>query len=343
MSTETKRGFTIVELLTVMSIIIIMMGILVPAMSRVRRYAKVVTQKGQFSDISKGLELYRNDHQDTYPDSGATSTDFATTTVSYPGAMRLCEALLGQDGMGFHPSSRFSADGLIPDPADPATSLDLYLFNLCVITEPTLYDQPGVPAEKLLIDNLQERVKYVDAENIKAVQLRNLFNAGWAFDTVQNYYTAVQGPLNGNLRNAVIGDVFMRASIQGGNLPEGCPPRVGQKAGMPVLYYKADPSKLNHDTLTPLAPGTPNTNIYNFDDNYAITALGCPWESTQTTNHPIADMTATPQGALLFYKQITNTKITSTPRPHNEDSYLLVSAGWDGLYGTKDDVFNFTE
>ena len=55
MSKKTK-GFTIVELLTVMSIIIILMGVLVPALNRVRRFSKIVTQRGQFHEISKGLE-----------------------------------------------------------------------------------------------------------------------------------------------------------------------------------------------------------------------------------------------------------------------------------------------
>ncbi len=45
----------------------------------------------------------------------------------------------------------------------------------------------------------------------------------------------------------------------------------------------------------------------------------------------------------VFYKAITNDKVTATPRPHNEDGYILMSAGWDGLYGTKDDVFNFAD
>jgi hypothetical protein len=50
-----------------------------------------------------------------------------------------------------------------------------------------------------------------------------------------------------------------------------------------------------------------------------------------------------PPGPLVFLKAITNDKVTSTPRPHNEDGYILLSAGWDGLYGTQDDVYNFAK
>ena len=104
-----QKGFTIIELLTVMSIIIILMGVLVPALSRTRRFARVVTQKHQFYEIDKGLELYRTAHQDTYPDSDPC--DMAASPQPYCGAMKLCEAMLGQDGMGFHPLSRFLANG----------------------------------------------------------------------------------------------------------------------------------------------------------------------------------------------------------------------------------------
>ena len=29
------------------------------------------------------------------------------------------------------------------------------------------------------------------------------------------------------------------------------------------------------------------------------------------------------------------------PRPYRADSYILISAGYDGLYGTRDDICNF--
>jgi type II secretory pathway pseudopilin PulG len=324
---KQTKGFTIIELLTVMSIIIILMSVLVPALSRTRRYAKTVTQRAQFHEISKGLELFRNDHSDTLPDSGPIDT--APTPAGYCGAMKMCEALVGQDGMGFHPSSRFLAD-----PTVAGTIPDIYRFDLCTETS-----SADIVANPTLAANLRERIKYVDSDNIKAVRLRNLFAPGWTFSGVQNN-CAPQGAFNETLRNAVITDVFLRATIQAGTPPIGCDDRAGQKAGMPVLYYKADPSKLSHDAVkTP--PDCPSPNIYNYDDNYAITALGCPWESTRATEHPM--YLPNPPGPLVFLDAITNKKVTSTPRPHNEDGYILISAGWDGLYGTRDDVFNFAD
>ena len=320
-STKTK-GFTIIELLTVMSIIIILMSVLVPGLARSRRYAKVVVQKGQFNEITKGLELFRNDHQETYPDSGAADTN----GDGYCGAMKLCEALLGRDGMGLHPSSNFQA-----------IQTGTYPFDLCTIIPPTAYTGTS-PPQPALAANLRERNKYTDAENIKAYRLQDIYT--WEITTGVSFYTptATFKSTTADIPNAVIGDVFQRADIKGGTTR--CLARAGQKVGMPVLYYKADPSKLAHDTITQPVAGTPNTNIYNFDDNYAITALGCPWEGSAPptgTPHP---MQTDPR---VFLKAITNDKVTSTPRPHNEDGYILMSAGWDGLYGTQDDVYNFAK
>ena len=53
-----KAAFTIVELLTVMSIIVILIGLLVPAMNQVKIFAKEVKQKAQFNAISVALEFF---------------------------------------------------------------------------------------------------------------------------------------------------------------------------------------------------------------------------------------------------------------------------------------------
>jgi len=316
-----KAGFTIIELLTVMSIIVILISIMVPALNKVRRFAKIVGQKGQFHEISKGMELYRNEHEETYPDSGAF--DLTNPAIGYCGAMKLCEAMLGQDGMGFHPDSRFAANGL------NSAGIPLYLFSLCIPTSPDL-----IASTPVLSANLRERKKYLDTENIRAVRLQDMYT--WSVSNGSSY-TGIR--LNGDpvqYPNAVISDVFLHAQIKS----LSCPLQAGVKVGMPVLYYKADPSKLSHDANDLVINNNIN-NIYNVDDNWAITALGLPWESGMgppNPVHPLYDGTGR-----LFYQITQNDKITSTPRPHNEDGYILISAGYDGLYGTRDDVYNFAD
>ncbi len=106
-NSRNKRAFTIVELLTIMSIIVILMGLLLPALNKVKRYAKEVKQKAQFHSIDVAMELFNTEHDD-YPESGALD---GSGTTDYCGAMKLCEAMMGQDLMGYHPDSVFNWDG----------------------------------------------------------------------------------------------------------------------------------------------------------------------------------------------------------------------------------------
>ncbi len=113
---KRRAAFTIVELLTVMSIIVILMGLLVPALNRVRIYAKEVTQNAQFHSIEAAIELFNNAF-DGYPDSGGVDS----MGMMYCGAMKLCEAMMGQDMLGFHSNAMFRADG-----RDALDTIDLY-------------------------------------------------------------------------------------------------------------------------------------------------------------------------------------------------------------------------
>ncbi len=104
---KRESGWTIVELLTVMSIIIILVGLLVPGMNLVRKYAMKVKQRAQFYSIGTAMELFSIEHKHSYPDSRPLGGD----GEPYCGAMKLAEAMVGWDARGFHPRSTFVADG----------------------------------------------------------------------------------------------------------------------------------------------------------------------------------------------------------------------------------------
>jgi prepilin-type N-terminal cleavage/methylation domain-containing protein len=70
-----KKGFTLVELLVVIAIIALLMGILMPALARVRQLAFRMTCGTNLSGIGKAMLLYANDYQDEMPRAGGrTST-----------------------------------------------------------------------------------------------------------------------------------------------------------------------------------------------------------------------------------------------------------------------------
>lgn len=234
----------------------------------VKRFPPSLKQKAQLHSIDAALELFASE-LDAYPPSDAMDKD----KKPYCGAMKLCEAIMGQDLMGFHPDSHFRRDGTND-------------YNNPIYGPATLQARKG-PFLPIGMSN--------------AYQLKDIYKDVGSFD--------------GN--SYVICDVFakMRPS--------------GKRIGMPILYYKADTSKTNHDLENPDDPN----NIYNYKDNYALLELGVPEE--QDKKHPLFT------DPKIFYKMTKNYMITTQSRPCRADSYVLISAGLDGLYGTKDDIGNF--
>ncbi|MDT8300855.1 MAG: prepilin-type N-terminal cleavage/methylation domain-containing protein [Sedimentisphaerales bacterium] len=277
-----KKAFTIIELLTVMSIIVILIGVLVPALNKVRRFATEVKQKAQFNSIQAAVELF-NSKQDGYP----PSTALDGTGQPYCGAMKLCEAMMGRDLLGFHPDSVFRADGM-----DSTGTRQIY---------------PVPPTTNNVSARLGTLLQY---DNANAYRLVDIYGSG---------NTA---PFNENI--FVLCDVYTR------NM------RTGNKMGMPILYYKADTSNYLHDPNQVVSSTDSGGNIYNFYDNAPLVSLGKPWEQAGGTSSPHS--IANPA---RFYRNTRNTQVTTVRRPYRTDSYILISAGFDGEYGTADDICNF--
>ena len=309
--TNKRAGFTLVELLTVMTIIVILISLLLPALGTVRRYAKEVKQRAQFHAIEVALELYKNEF-DEYPESGGLDV----AGEFYCGAMQLCEALMGQDLLGFHPNSRFRSDGL------DGTAASTQLYNL-------------LPANASYVDNLKTRKgPYLELENANAYKLKHLYGVGNALPFDEERY--------------VLCDVYSRVRL----LPDATDPadRIRGKSGMPILYYKADTSKIEHSRAAADLNPDPmvSQSIYNYNDNDELVQLGLPWDIARTLEHPMdsrggaTSIGGTANTDTYFYEKIRDKKFpVLAPRPQKADSYILISAGFDGEYGTPDDIFNF--
>jgi len=103
---KRKDAFTLVEILTTMAIIGILLAVLIPALNQVNKSAMNVKQRAQFHTLEMGLETFRTDMGD-YPSSVWNTTLYGT----YSASQRLAEAMVGRDGLGFHPDSIFHANG----------------------------------------------------------------------------------------------------------------------------------------------------------------------------------------------------------------------------------------
>jgi len=311
-----RAAFTIIELLTIMSIIVILISLLVPAMSRVRRYAQRVKQSAQFHSIGVAMDLF-NAEFDEYPDSEELDTDIPAP-ASYCGALKLAEALVGQDLLGFHPDSLFRNSLL------DSAGVDLY----------ARIGGPQLPPENLLA----RRGPYLELENANAYRLKNLYGAG------------LTAPLDDE--RYVLCDVYNNVTL----VPDGSDPppanQISGKTGMPVLYYRARMSGTTHPTIYNTVTINDLTNIYDYKDNDELVQLGMPFEPGSPPIEHLMDSRGgntrhtgpagvVPSDAMNFYDNIFNENITALDRPYRSESYILLSAGFDGEYGTEDDVFNF--
>lgn len=332
METKKKKfGFTIVELLTVMSVIALLIGLLVPALNMVRRIAKDTRQRAQFHSIEAALETYAGEMEE-YPDSTIRPSVNGDPTSSAPpftvGAQHLAEALLGRDMLGFDPWTTWDAE------ADE--------------TNPNIYasDSPGSPkgsTDDEVTKSLDRRKgPYLSSENVEAYQLAQLYD-----DTMDVY--------PGNLdRNGTLDSAASPAPVLTDSYrvkPVFLPGGKQVKAGTPILYYRADfTSRVFENSKNgTVAVSDPCAaeGIYNSFDNEELLVLGTIMDQSKYHHFDPVSSHYTYSGSFTgrenFYDMITNPKITTQVRPYNQSKYLLMSAGFDGIFGTPDDIYNFSE
>ncbi len=243
-------------------------------------YALYVRQKSQLHTIDSALELFHNDFE-SYPSSDANDP----IGLSYCGAMKLTEALMGQDLLGFHTQSVFRRDGL-----DAAGNKNLYRNS-----------QEGLHSSNSQPDLTARKGPFLPIEYVKAFRLEDI------------YGKEQTGPFPGDM--FVLCDVFERKRPS------------GKKTGMPILYYRAQRDHTAHDVNDPNNP----ENIYGYRDNQVLITLGVPGDPNGV--HPFSD-------PKRFYKTTQSHKVDTASQPYGPDTYLLMSAGYDGLYGTADDIVN---
>jgi prepilin-type N-terminal cleavage/methylation domain-containing protein len=336
-----RRAFTLVEMLIVLVIIALLVGLLLPAIAMVRRQAKETAQRAQFATIEMALDAFKQDYGD-WPPSG----QFDSAGNNYCGSMKLAEALLGWDLLGFHPKVTCNNTGCWRRDGLDATNGD------------TTYD----PARNRLTPTNQYATLFERKGPYLEVATTPVFHIGISAPGKNDglfVNTFVLDP-----RNFVICDVFGVRKITvtdpaSGNIIKTV------TAGSPILYYRANTASKSI-TVGGVGDGFKN-RIYNHFDNFDLVYLGKLSSSgAGSVNHPLVHGAGDPTTP-SFYKArfgynltdpaprsqlyggsgvgygIMDPKVSTaaTPWPYRPDTYILISAGMDGLYGTEDDIHNY--
>ena len=223
---------------------------------------------------------------------------------NYYASQRLAEALVGRDGLGFHSSSQFWEDGTADVDGNG--------------TQDVIYGDPSGYTAETPSENLAARKgPYLELESANAVKLSDMglfaMMPATFFDTF------------------VLADMYKQVKHQ----------TTGKQTGMPILYYRANKMKIDNDwTDYQVIAGVghwPN-NTYDLGDslcaNFGLIQIPAP----SGQRHFNGDV---PGNASAFYNAIANPNFTNPARPYRTESFILHSAGPDGLYGTTDDMFNF--
>lgn len=360
-----RSAVTLIELLTVVAIIALLIAVLVPAIGTVRRSMRATTTRAALATLSAGLDGYRSEQRagGEYPPSASDVVQtFGRTGLTYrmknpyarpdappslpnmpmTGAGLLYWALLGADGLGT-PAFR------------PTRSGSLYWGADCGNASGEAYELD--PATKRPV---RERLgPYVEPGALRVSLLNRAMNV--ASDPDYNPPRGQQYEIAAETRAAKSLNRVPPARFY---------PLFLDAYGGPILYYRADATGVQAVDYSPNdAPAQGSgRGIYHFRDNSEFLDAGeSPLIlSPAGLGHPIALPDVSPNNPTPFYPNAENTydlsnaalvaelprrhpfaayirdaRATTALNPQNASSFLLISAGPDGRYGTADDITNF--
>ncbi len=323
-SRNRKHAFTLIELLAVIAIISLLIGLLIPAVSQVRKAGKKVSTQNTQGALGKGCELFYGEFG-MYPTSSGMNPFEGDSDVQLSGAQWLVLQLAGADLQGYVKKDKYrnyDADGSgVIDSADwllyydPTVTHD-FKRNLFIEVDGDYLQSP----EKLAEDSGLELPGALDPDDAGGSTVWNNGRVPFAVD-------AFNTPI-----------LYYRANDQAKSPFTEWSSWPGSVSGVGVYDYVDN------------APITGNADTgdlgFNFgvgtvgDENYYHWFYDLGWDSGAAGARPDDKTFA----AALYDKELYEQSLQGSVGkvwPHRPDTFVFISAGPDGVFGTTDDIKNF--
>ena len=318
---EVLRSFTLIELLTVVAIIALLISILVPAVQRAQRRAKEVAIQAQLHGITTGLEMFKGDFGyypsslpqdadgvDPLPDANDNTRGNVVAADIVQGAHRLAFAMMGRDKLGCPTKSGESGSGhSLPDNSSDTGPDSLTGWYYSSNTNGSFDGTWIGPAGGNWGDpdyKTARKGPYVNPQGVTMVEDKRVDQNGYAW-LLCDKFNKKKDPI----ANSAAASVYINYS--------------------PILYFAANQrgSQIGNTT-------DESKNIYYWEDNAQI--MGSNFKDLNEDG-------SIDQADFWAFIEDKSAKIGNFSRPHNPDSYILMSRGWDNTFGTDDDIVNWSE
>ncbi len=334
MNTLARRrlaGFTLIELLVVIAILTLLISILVPAVNSVRRTAKRTATQSTLQGISTALENYRvdqtiggafppsfsdSDASGNAPPVGNVANPYGNGTLQISGAGLLVWALAGADQLGTPGFRKVRSGSRFWSQDTDATSSNgggAYYVN-------TTTGQPQYARLGPLVDLSKVRLTPRNASGTYDVPAEKAVTSVSPVRAYPMFLDSFDQPV-----------LYYRADVAGTRLADNADPSNPGAAGARGIFHVIDNNELVG--TTPLA----GVNLRPLVMSESGKPHRLDYDTSLTPANPLA--LPTRQGTFQYF--IHDKNITAKGTPQLKDSFLLISAGPDGRFGTTDDLTNF--
>lgn len=333
---RARTGFSLVELLVVIAIIVLLISIVVPALHAARTAAKEAATNAMLGVLGTGLQTFEADRRiggrfppslpDLRSNGGRTAANPYSnlpgnnggSDIAISGAGLLVWVLAGADLLGSPGFRTFDSSSSVWN-EDSHANFDS--------------SNPSQSGAYAIYPSGSKAGQLVHARSGPYVDLSKVNVTRWD-ENERSFGIEAEREAADSLGRRPVNRLY---------------PMFLDSFGYPVLYWRADPAGVQFaDSVSPDRIPSARRGRYHWIDNEALVDSGsqdvlvlrADNEVHKLDYEPGQDPPTDPTPG-FFQHYIWNQDVGAKVYPQRADSYLLVSPGADGLYGTADDIANF--